>query len=160
MSYTLSYAFNAPAGSSLEAVVRDTDGTAVGSAVTAGFVEVSAGFFGWVGTIPDGQRGFLEIRGAGGGGTFALFAVNPQEGENLDTKVSDPVDLNLDQTVPFADISAKTTQTVGDALSVARADGAGKWVLSGTTLTLYGPDGSTIVRQFTLDDATTPTTRS
>jgi hypothetical protein len=49
---------------------------------------------------------------------------------------------------------------VGDALNAARAQGFGKWVLSGTTLTLYAPDGATAVRTFTLDSATAPTQRS
>ena len=38
--------------------------------------------------------------------------------------------------------------------------GVGKWVLSGTTLTLYASDGTTAVRIFTLDSASTPTQRS
>jgi hypothetical protein len=64
--------------------------------------------------------------------------------------------LNLDQPVP----ASNTAQTVGDALNAARAQGFGKWVLSGTTLTLYAPDGATAVRTFTLDSATAPTQRS
>ena len=64
--------------------------------------------------------------------------------------------LNLGQSVP----TSNTAQTVGDALNAARAQGFGKWVLSGTTLTLYAADGTTAVRTFTLDSATAPCQRS
>jgi hypothetical protein len=64
--------------------------------------------------------------------------------------------LNLAQSVP----TSNSAQTIGDALNAARAQGFGKWVLSGTTLSLYAADGSTIVRSFTLDSATAPTQRS
>ena len=64
--------------------------------------------------------------------------------------------LNLAQAIP----TSNTAQTVGDALNAARAQGFGKWVLSGTTLTLYAADGTTSVRTFTLDSATVPTQRS
>jgi hypothetical protein len=64
--------------------------------------------------------------------------------------------LNLSQAVP----TSNTAQTVGDALNAARAQGFGKWVLSGTSLTLYAADGSTAIRTFTLDSATAPTQRS
>lgn len=63
--------------------------------------------------------------------------------------------LDLTQAVP----TANTAQTVGDSLNAARAQGFGKWVLSGTTLTLYASDGTTVVRTFTLDSATAPTQR-
>lgn len=49
--------------------------------------------------------------------------------------------------------------TVADALNAARAQGFGRWQLTGTTLNIYGADGVTIVRSFTLDSASAPTTR-
>jgi hypothetical protein len=55
-------------------------------------------------------------------------------------------------------VSASTASTVEDALSAARAQGAGAWALTGTTLTLKNPDGTTF-RSFTLDSATAPTSR-
>jgi hypothetical protein len=64
--------------------------------------------------------------------------------------------LNLTQAIP----TSNTAQTVGDALNAARAQGFGKWVLSGTTLTLDAADGTTSVRSFTLDSASAPTQRS
>lgn len=64
--------------------------------------------------------------------------------------------LDLTQAIP----ASNTAQTVGDALNAARAQGFGKWVLSGTSLVLYAGDGTTAVRTFTLDSATAPTQRS
>jgi hypothetical protein len=70
------------------------------------------------------------------------------------------VNVNLSQVVPFSDVSASTTQTIGDCLSGARADAFGKWVFTGTTETIYGPDGTTVIRTFTLNDPTNPTQRT
>lgn len=162
MPYTLSFSFGAPPAATLEAVLLDSANAPVGTAITAGFVEVGQGWHGWTGAIPDGHRGFLAIRGQGGGDVHALFAVNPEEGEHLDEAVSAPKQIDLDQAVPAADVSAKTTQTVGDCLSVARAEGAGRWVLdeANLTLTIYGPDGTTAVRTFALDSTESPMERS
>lgn len=76
--------------------------------------------------------------------------------EAIQTAVgSGGVQLDLTQAVP----NSNTAETVGDCLNAARAQGFGKWVLSGSTLDLYADDGTTIVRSFTLDSATTPTQR-
>lgn len=48
---------------------------------------------------------------------------------------------------------------VADALCAARAQGFGRWSLVGTTLTVYGADGLTPVRAFTLDSPIAPTSR-
>lgn len=64
--------------------------------------------------------------------------------------------VKFDQAVP----TSNTSQTVGDSLNAARAQGFGKWVKSGTSLVLYAPDGTTPVRTFTLDQDTFPTSRS
>lgn len=70
--------------------------------------------------------------------------------------VAGNVNINLAQAVA----TSNTANTVGDALNAARAQGFGKWTLSGTTLTLYAADGTTAVRTFTLDSSTTPTSRT
>ena len=70
--------------------------------------------------------------------------------------VGSAMTLDLTQVVP----TSNTNQTVGDALNAARAQGFGKWTLSGTTLTLYAPDGTTAVRTFTLDSSSAPTSRT
>ena len=64
--------------------------------------------------------------------------------------------LDLTQAIP----TSNTANTIGDCLNAARAQGFGKWVLSGTTLTLYAPDATTTVRTFTLNSATAPTSRT
>ena len=66
------------------------------------------------------------------------------------------VTVDMTEVVP----TSNTAGTVGDALNAARAQGFGKWILAGTSLTLFGPDGSTVVHTFTLDSASAPTTRS
>jgi hypothetical protein len=74
----------------------------------------------------------------------------------LTTNSYGQVQHDLTQAVP----TSNTVHTVGDALNAARAQGFGKWVISGTTLTLYASDGVTAVRTFTLDSASAPTQRS
>jgi hypothetical protein len=64
--------------------------------------------------------------------------------------------ISLTQAIP----AHNTAQTVGDALNAARAQGFGAWSLSGTLLTLYAADGSTVVRQFTLNSPFNPTSRT
>jgi hypothetical protein len=72
------------------------------------------------------------------------------------TDASGRVRLDTDQPIAPSNVA----QTVGDALNAARAQGFGRWVQNGTTLTLYAADGSTVVRQFTLDNALAPTSRT
>lgn len=74
----------------------------------------------------------------------------------LESITTTPLQIDLTQAVP----TSNTAHTIGDALNAARAQGFGKWVFSGTTLTLYAEDGSTVVRTFTLDSATAPTRRT
>ncbi len=69
--------------------------------------------------------------------------------------VGDAMTLDLSQAVPLSNAA----QSVGDALNAARTAGFGGWSLVGTTLTLFAPDGVTVVRTFTLDDAGNPTQR-
>lgn len=66
--------------------------------------------------------------------------------------------MTLDLTQALS--TGQTGDTVGGALLGARAQAFGRWVLSGTTLTLYAADGTTVVRTFTLDDADAPTSRT
>jgi hypothetical protein len=69
--------------------------------------------------------------------------------------------LNLGQ-VLAAPAATNGTQahTLGEALNAARGQGFGKWVLVGTTLSLYGPDGTTLWRSFALDSGSAPTSRT
>lgn len=72
------------------------------------------------------------------------------------SKPGTPQTVDLTTAVP----TSNTAQTVGDALNAARAQGFGKWAISGTTLTLYASDGTTAVRTFALDSSTAPTSRT
>ncbi len=67
--------------------------------------------------------------------------------------------LDLTQSVPMVDVSADATLTTGKAMLGAWVQAAGDWSISGTTLTLKNPDGTTF-RTFTLDSAVTPTSRT
>jgi hypothetical protein len=65
-------------------------------------------------------------------------------------------DAVLDEPVQSATATADSLRAAAKA---AWAQGFGKWSLSGTVLHLYGPDGTTVVRQFNIDSAETPTER-
>jgi hypothetical protein len=64
--------------------------------------------------------------------------------------------LDMTQSVP----TSNTAHTLGDALNAARAYGFGKWVISGTTLSLYASDNTTVIKTFTLDSGSYPTSRT
>jgi hypothetical protein len=160
MAYSVTLVFEAPTGLTLEGLLLDTTGSAVGSAVATGFhEEASSGWYMWTGAVPDGHQGCVVFRTSGGGTVHALREINPAQYENVDVKLSEGVPLDLDQVVPFEDLTPKTTQTVGDCLSAARAGAAGKMTIASGIQTLYGPDATTTVRRFELDDPVWPTSR-
>jgi hypothetical protein len=70
--------------------------------------------------------------------------------------------FSQDQTLDFTQLvpTSNSPNTVGDALNAARAQGFGKWVLSGTALTIYAGDNTTMVKTFTIDSVTNPTSRT
>lgn len=74
----------------------------------------------------------------------------------VQANASGQVQADLTQAVP----TSNTAQTLGDALNAARAQAFGAWRIAGTSLTLYAPDGTTAVHSFTLDSATSPTSRT
>ena len=84
------------------------------------------------------------------------FRLLASPNNRLATDAQGRVLLNLGQAIP----TTNTAQTVGDALNAARAQGFGKWVLSGTSLTLFAADGTTVVRTFTLDNGSAPMQRT
>lgn len=75
------------------------------------------------------------------------------------TSGSAPVALDLTQVLGASPWNATT---LGDALKASWTQGQGKWVLdSGAkTLSIYAPDGTTALAVFTLDSATSPTSRT
>ncbi len=113
---------------------------------------------------PGGDGGLPVVDGAGQVAAIVMDYGTEMEPEarmllnplnKLTTDTQGRVLLNLSQAIP----ATNTAQTVGDALNASRAQGFGKWVLSGTSLTLFAADGTTVVRTFTLDSSTTPTQR-
>ena len=64
--------------------------------------------------------------------------------------------IDMSQSVP----TSNTAHTIGDALNAARAYGFGKWVINGATLSLYASDNTTIIKTFTLDSGSYPTSRT
>lgn len=76
---------------------------------------------------------------------------------------SGQVSLNLSQTglSPRAlDAVADASLTVGDAMVSAISGAAGKETVSSTTYTIKTPSTGTVIRTFTLDSATVPTSRT
>lgn len=71
-------------------------------------------------------------------------------GNGVSAFVAAGVRIDLTPVVPTTNVD----NSIGDCLNAARAQGFGKWAITGgTTLTLYAPDGTTPVRTFTLDAA-------
>jgi hypothetical protein len=126
------------------------------------------------------------IAGAGGGGdpwatalpgAYGAGTAGSILGTNLNATVSSrstyaggpvasvtaPVALNLAQTglTPRAlDSVADASLTVGDALVAAIAAAAGKESVAGTSYVIRTPSTGTVIRTFTLDSGTAPTSRS
>jgi ubiquinone biosynthesis protein UbiJ len=91
MAYTLTIPIalgTSKTGLTLKAQLVDTAGEDVGSAVTTGFVEVGGGQYLWTGSIPDGHRGGVKFLDNVTSEFYAATAINPEEAENTDTKVS------------------------------------------------------------------------
>lgn len=92
MAYTLDVNLALGAGNAgltLEMQLKSTTGVNVGSAVTAGFVDLTLGnylfhYAGW----PDGHRGVAVFQVSPGGAVKAAVAINAEEFENTDIKTS------------------------------------------------------------------------
>jgi hypothetical protein len=127
--------------------------TVAGAYVSGGFVEVD----------PINMPGLYRIDVPN-----ALFATGVRTAalEVINTTTNDrqviSYNFTQDMTVDFTTIipTSNTANTVGDALNAARANGFGKWVISGTGLSIYGPDNTTVIKTFTLDSSTNPTSRT
>ena len=78
-------------------------------------------------------------------------------GASIAADIAAVPDAVLDEEVQSAPAAGTSLRAAAKA---AWAQGFGRWVISGTTLTLYGPDGSTPVRAFALDNAENPTSRT
>lgn len=81
----------------------------------------------------------------------------PANFPNLAVTPTGLVRLDGTQAVPN---TGNAPNSIHDCLNAARAQGFGKWVISGSSLELYAPDGTTVVRSFALNNPTNPTSRS
>ena len=90
--------------------------------------------------------------------TAALEIINTTTNDRQLISYNFTQDMTIDLTTIIP--TTNTANTVGDALNAARANGFGKWVISGTTLSIYAPDNTTVVKTFNLDSAISPTSRS
>ncbi len=92
MAYTLDINLNlgaANTGLTLEALLVNTAGASVGSAVTTGFTEIGGGNYLWhYAAWPDGHRGGVIFRLSPAGAVKAFVSINPEEVENTDAKTS------------------------------------------------------------------------
>jgi hypothetical protein len=137
-------------GSSLQTITLANQTTG-GTYVSGGFVEID----------PNLLPGFYRFdipNAALTTGTSSVSLIFKGAGASYSNLVEIdllPVALDMAQPVP----TSNTAQTVGDALNAARAQGFGKWTINGNTLSLYAPDGSTIIKSFTLDSAKFPSQR-
>ena len=91
-------------------------------------------------------------------GTLTFYVIcTATAGNFAKIKVNASDNIRLTINVGF---SGSTDKTVLECLQAAFVQGGGKWVISGTTLTLYEPDGTTAAFVLTLDDADAPTSRT
>jgi hypothetical protein len=115
------------------------------------------------GIIISGQQVTLEQlptaapAASGGLPTFGTGAgqINPDGSGNVPIKLS-----QTGLTVRALDSVADSALTVGDALVAAACGTAGKEAVSGTSYVVKTPSTGTVIRTFTLDSSTAPTSRN
>lgn len=161
----------ATAQTDISAILLDTgtDGVVVAAASKAGYsltagtglgnqtANITGNLSGSVGSVT-GAVGSVtgNVGGSVGSVVGAVGSVTGNVGGNVAGSVGS---LTLGQVIPMVDVTSETTVTLGRALLAALVQGAGSWSVVGTTLTLLNPDGSTF-REFTLDSAVAPTSRT
>jgi len=94
MAYSLSFILSLPATSvgltDLRAQILDTAGSAVGAAISTGFVEIGSGIYAWSGSIPAAHVGSVKFYSLAASTTIlGACAINPQEAEYIDGAISD-----------------------------------------------------------------------
>jgi hypothetical protein len=125
--------------------------TATGAWTSGGFAEISSTL------VPGSYRLDVPNAAFASGADDVTIIVKGASGTNgaVVTINLSPININMNQPVP----TSNTAQTVGDALNAARAQGFGKWTINGNTLSFYAPDGTTVIKSFTLDSAKFPSQR-
>ena len=132
MSYTMNYSFFDESGESLTPLYVDSTGTTGAEVRSAGNFELN-GWYGFTLIINEEYQGFIGF--FLGTTCRALFATNPQEGENLDIK-SSTLELKgpggISYPVTVTDTSNNPIQGVQVWLT---SDPEGDNVVAGTLLT-------------------------
>jgi hypothetical protein len=149
MAYTLTIGLalgSSQTGLTLTAQLVDTTGANVGSAVTTGFVELGVGNYTWTyASFPDDFRGAIKF--SSGATLKAIAAVNPQEAEYTDAKISTRLGTGYAGTITYTGPVATTgdvaivhgddyNNTDSRALEWSTTDSATWPDLTGATITL------------------------
>lgn len=117
----------------------------------------------YTGNTPQTGDAFARLGAPAGASVSADIATRlapTTAGRTLDVNATGGAEVDLAQSVSP---TGNTANTIGDALNAARAQGFGKWSLNTTTriMTLYAPDGTTVVASFLIDpNLTAPLTRT
>jgi hypothetical protein len=160
MAYTLSIPLllgAGNAGKTLEAQLF-TPGPPVadyGSPVNTGFVERGTkGTYLWTGSIPDGFQGGVEFRDAATATVLSLVAINPQEAEYTDVKVSSRTGMAtvLSELPPGA---PPATPTVEQAVMLLYMALRNRLDTTASELTFHNDAGDVIARAALSDDGIT-----
>ncbi len=150
----------------LRAQLVDTSGNNVGSEISTGFVDMGSGNYLWYyASMPDGHRGAVKFYSAAAPSTIlAVAAINPEEAENTDVKVSTRSDHTPTQVADevlkrdWTQITGEAARSVLNALRFLR----NRWAVSSNTLTVYQEDDATAAWTATVTDnaAANPITES
>lgn len=170
MAYSLSFMVrlgSSMTGKTLRAQLKTTAGANQGGVVTTGFVELGGGEYLWTGSIPDDFHGCVVFADNGTGAYYTSATINPEEAEYVKL-IKDAVAAGLTIATDglgagavsaaagakIADIVHRRTMAnvkasaFGDTASKNSVYGfvqqGQKSSVSGSTLTVLNPDGSTL----------------
>ena len=126
--------------------------TPTGTWASGGFAEISSSL------VPGVYRLDVPNAAFAAGASDVTIVVRGASGTNgaVLTVTLKYSQIDMSQAVP----TSNTAHTIGDALNAARAYGFGKWVINGATLSLYASDNTTVIKTFTLDSGSYPTSRT
>ncbi len=110
MAYSLNFVadFGPLTGLTVHAKIFDAAGVQVGSTVTSGVVALGGGVYQYLATLPDGHRGALLMFDSGNAARQVAFAVNPEEAERVDTKISTRSTFNASSQSVTTDAASRT----------------------------------------------------
>jgi hypothetical protein len=125
--------------------------TSNGSWVSGGFAEIDSVNLPGLYRIDIPNAAFIS-----GSSDVTIYVSGAEADESIMIVNLSYSQIDMSQSVP----TSNTAHTIGDALNAARAYGFGKWVINGTNLSLYASDNTTIIKTFTLDSGSYPTSRT